>query len=146
MPWPRPRSATAKIGTTLKGIGPAYADKARRVGLRAGDLLEPVAFAAKFAALAELESRSSSSRSAASRSTSTPSRLGTPARSSPQLAPYVTNTVDLLHEAVEAGRAPAARRGAGDVPRSRPRHLSVRHVVEPDGRRGLHRHGARTAR
>ena len=29
----------AKIGTTLKGIGPAYADKARRVGLRAGDVL-----------------------------------------------------------------------------------------------------------
>ena len=34
-----------KIGTTLKGIGPAYADKARRVGLRAGDVLEPALFA-----------------------------------------------------------------------------------------------------
>ena len=33
-----------KIGTTLKGIGPAYADKARRVGLRAGDVLDPAAF------------------------------------------------------------------------------------------------------
>ena len=29
-----------KIGTTLKGIGPAYADKARRVGIRAGEVLE----------------------------------------------------------------------------------------------------------
>ena len=27
-----------KIGTTLKGIGPAYADKSRRVGIRAGDV------------------------------------------------------------------------------------------------------------
>jgi adenylosuccinate synthase len=35
----------AKIGTTLKGIGPAYADKARRVGLRVGDVLDPAAFA-----------------------------------------------------------------------------------------------------
>jgi hypothetical protein len=31
----------AKIGTTLKGIGPAYADKARRVGVRAGEVARP---------------------------------------------------------------------------------------------------------
>ncbi len=31
----------AKIGTTKRGIGPTYGDKAARVGLRAGDLLEP---------------------------------------------------------------------------------------------------------
>ena len=30
-----------KIGTTHKGIGPAYADKATRLGLRAQDLLDP---------------------------------------------------------------------------------------------------------
>src|SRR4029079_9269323 len=29
-----------KIGTTLKGIGPAYADKARRVGVRAGEVVD----------------------------------------------------------------------------------------------------------
>ncbi len=92
----------AKIGTTLKGIGPAYADKARRVGLRAGDLLDPVSFAAKFRALAEIESR----RLVA---------LGGEALDidplvdqytneiAPKLAPYVANTVDLLHEAVERG-------------------------------------------
>ncbi|MFM7125932.1 MAG: adenylosuccinate synthetase, partial [Actinomycetota bacterium] len=34
-----------KIGTTLKGIGPAYADKARRTGLRVGACLDPAAFA-----------------------------------------------------------------------------------------------------
>ncbi len=33
-----------KIGTTLKGVGPAYMDKAARVGLRIGDLLEPDIF------------------------------------------------------------------------------------------------------
>ena len=35
----------AKIGTTLKGIGPAYADKALRVGIRAGDVRDPKRFA-----------------------------------------------------------------------------------------------------
>ena len=33
-----------KIGTTLKGIGPAYADKARRVGIRVGDVRDPKRF------------------------------------------------------------------------------------------------------
>ena len=46
----------AKIGTTLKGIGPAYADKARRVGIRAGDVLDPAAFAAAVPERAEAES------------------------------------------------------------------------------------------
>ncbi|MDP2931325.1 MAG: adenylosuccinate synthase [Chloroflexota bacterium] len=32
------------IGTTRKGIGPAYADKAARLGIRAGDLLDKEAF------------------------------------------------------------------------------------------------------
>lgn len=32
---------TVKIGTTRRGIGPAYADKMTRIGLRAGDMLEP---------------------------------------------------------------------------------------------------------
>lgn len=30
-----------KVGTTGKGIGPAYTDKAARIGLRVGDLLQP---------------------------------------------------------------------------------------------------------
>ena len=38
-----------KIGTTGKGIGPAYSDKAARVGLRVGDILEN--FDEKYAAL-----------------------------------------------------------------------------------------------
>jgi adenylosuccinate synthase len=36
-----------KIGTTCRGIGPAYEDKAARWGIRAGDLLEPEVLAAK---------------------------------------------------------------------------------------------------
>ena len=36
-----------KIGTTHKGIGPTYTDKAERVGIRFADLFEPKAFAEK---------------------------------------------------------------------------------------------------
>jgi adenylosuccinate synthase len=36
-----------KIGTTKKGIGPAYMDKAARIGIRMVDLLDPEEFAAK---------------------------------------------------------------------------------------------------
>jgi adenylosuccinate synthase len=39
-----------KIGTTLRGIGPAYEDKAGRRGVRIGDLLRPQGLPAKLAA------------------------------------------------------------------------------------------------
>src|SRR6187431_63197 len=61
-PWHQAHDAIAealrgddKIGTTLKGIGPAYADKARRVGIRAGDALEPERFAEQVRARAVAE-------------------------------------------------------------------------------------------
>lgn len=41
----------AKIGTTGRGIGPAYEDKVSRRGLRLGDLLDEKAFAEKLEAL-----------------------------------------------------------------------------------------------
>ncbi len=44
------RRGAQKIGTTGRGIGPAYEDKARRAGLRVGDLLEPEEFKKKLAA------------------------------------------------------------------------------------------------
>src|ERR1700759_3276552 len=42
-----------KIGTTKRGIGPAYGDKAARVGLRMGDLMQPAVFAEKLRARIE---------------------------------------------------------------------------------------------
>ncbi|RAL23388.1 adenylosuccinate synthase [Thermoflavimicrobium daqui] len=41
------RKGSNKIGTTGKGIGPAYMDKAARAGIRVGDLLDPEIFAEK---------------------------------------------------------------------------------------------------
>jgi len=40
----RERNTARPIGTTGRGIGPAYSDKAARVGIRLGDLLDPALF------------------------------------------------------------------------------------------------------
>src|SRR5216117_1787606 len=44
------RKGHAKIGTTKRGIGPAYADKASRTGLRISDLMQPLLFSKKLQA------------------------------------------------------------------------------------------------
>lgn len=46
-----------KIGTTGKGIGPCYVDKAARIGLRLADLLDKDAFAVKLKALMEIKNK-----------------------------------------------------------------------------------------
>jgi len=43
------RLGKMKLGTTKRGIGPAYADKSARIGIRVQDLLDPKIFAAKLA-------------------------------------------------------------------------------------------------
>ncbi|MCK5844428.1 MAG: adenylosuccinate synthase [Victivallales bacterium] len=47
------RSEGKKIGTTKRGIGPAYADKASRIGIRALEMLDPKRFEARFREQAE---------------------------------------------------------------------------------------------
>jgi adenylosuccinate synthase len=49
--------AEAGLGTTGRGIGPAYRDKAERTGLRVGDLLFPQAFRERLAQNLEREQR-----------------------------------------------------------------------------------------
>ena len=41
------RKGANKIGTTKKGIGPAYMDKAARIGIRIADLLDREVFEEK---------------------------------------------------------------------------------------------------
>ena len=92
-----------KIGTTLKGIGPAYADKARRTGIRAGEVLDPVRFAdvvrrvgkEQNALIAHLGGEQLDLDDVVTRFVDYAKRL----------APYVENTVDLLHDAVESGQS-----------------------------------------
>ena len=91
----------AKIGTTLKGIGPAYADKANRTGLRVGDVLDAGAFATAVKQRAELEDRALQAAGAAALDVD-----GIVAQFTglaERLAPYVRDTVSALHDALAGG-------------------------------------------
>jgi len=46
-----------RLGTTGRGIGPAYADKADRFGIRLGDLLDPDGFKGKLSSTLEYKNR-----------------------------------------------------------------------------------------
>lgn len=51
------KSGGTRIGTTGRGIGPAYSDKAARTGIRAGDLLKPELFRRRLEELLPLKNR-----------------------------------------------------------------------------------------
>ncbi|MEK7410866.1 MAG: adenylosuccinate synthetase, partial [Actinomycetota bacterium] len=90
-----------KIGTTLKGIGPAYADKALRIGIRVGEVRHHAGF------IASLRQRVIHERELIA-------TLGGPKLDiefiigqfgdlAQRLIPYITDTVSLLHDARERG-------------------------------------------
>ncbi|HLI23517.1 MAG TPA: adenylosuccinate synthase [Acidimicrobiales bacterium] len=92
-----------KLGTTRRGIGPAYADKAARVGLRVQDLLDPKIFRQKLDVVVK-EKNSILAK--------VYNRLPTQAAAiadryldeyAPRLAPHIGDSVGTLHRALEAG-------------------------------------------
>ncbi|MEI6714028.1 MAG: adenylosuccinate synthase [Verrucomicrobiota bacterium] len=91
---------SGKIGTTKRGIGPAYGDKISRVGLRVADLLNPTVFAEKLAA------RVAENNSILSTYGIEPLDFETVKKevqaSAELLKPFVGNTVVFLHQAVQA--------------------------------------------
>jgi adenylosuccinate synthase len=92
-----------KLGTTKRGIGPTYADKALRVGLRVQDLLDPKIFREKL----DLALREKNGVLA-----KVYNRLPLDAKEIaerylalvPRLAPHIDDTVYLVHEALDAGQ------------------------------------------
>ena len=92
-----------KIGTTLKGIGPAYADKARRIGLRAGDVLDPAAFAE--AVRAQCAHHNAEIAALGGEALFVDGVVQQFAELGARLAPYVVDTVEMLHEALDADDA-----------------------------------------
>jgi len=86
-----------KIGTTKRGIGPAYGDKAARTGLRMVDLINP----ARFEALLRLKIKENNEilRAFGAKPLSFPKVLAAYRAAGDRLKPFVTNTVVLLHEA-----------------------------------------------
>lgn len=51
------RLGAKKVGTTLRGIGPCYTDKVARIGIQAGDLLDPDVLVRKIGAAVELKNQ-----------------------------------------------------------------------------------------
>lgn len=92
-----------KLGTTKRGIGPTYADKALRVGLRVQDLLDAKIFREKLE-LALREKNPLLSR--------VYNRLPFDAKEIadrylamvPRLAPHIDDTVHIVHQALDAGQ------------------------------------------
>ena len=152
MPWhfaydriSETRRGDDKIGTTLKGIGPAYADKARRVGFRAGDLLDRARFREQVGVMASLESEEITHLGGEPLDVAAiVDRYA--GELADRVAPFVTNTVALLHDALargehlllEGAQATFLDLDHGTYP--------VRHVVEPDGWWGVHGNRARPTR
>ena len=91
-----------KIGTTKRGIGPAYGDKAARVGLRVGDLVQPERFAEKLAV--RIKENNAVLKAFGAKPLKYEQVLADYAAAAVQLAPFVGNTVVYLHHALKAGR------------------------------------------
>ena len=92
-----------KLGTTKRGIGPAYADKAARIGLRVQDLLDEKIFRQKLSLLA---------REKNAVLTRVFNRLPIDAEEiarvyldelAPRVAPMIGDTVAMMHEALDVG-------------------------------------------
>jgi adenylosuccinate synthase len=91
----------AKIGTTQRGIGPTYADKANRTGFRMGDLLDP-----QFES--NLRSRLAEKNIIIASLGATPVDADTLCaeirEASEFLRPYISDTIPLLNAAYKAGK------------------------------------------
>src|SRR6478609_1712940 len=90
-----------KIGTTKRGIGPAYGDKVARVGLRMADLIDPTRLEAKLAA--RIKESNSVLKALGAKPLSFKSVLAEYNKAGQFLKPFVTNTVVLLHDAINTG-------------------------------------------
>jgi adenylosuccinate synthase len=92
------RSEGSKIGTTKRGIGPAYSDKADRIGLRMCDLLQPD-FLEKVKQVAA--AKNDQLANLGQERLDIDHLLADIQKAAEQLKPYVTDTVPLLHQAMQ---------------------------------------------
>ena len=93
-----------KLGTTKRGIGPCYADKAMRVGLRVQDLLDPKIFRQKLELVVKEKNQILAkvyNRLPLSADKIAHDYLDVYA---PRIEPMISDTVGLVHEALDAGQ------------------------------------------
>jgi adenylosuccinate synthase len=98
------RKGANKIGTTRRGIGPAYMDKFARVGIRLIDLLDKDEFLPKLKA--QVEAKNELLSKVYGMPTFTVEEIAGPyLEYAEQLRPFVANTVELVNDAIDAGRS-----------------------------------------
>jgi len=96
------RKGHAKIGTTKRGIGPAYADKASRTGLRMSDLMQPIPFAKKLQS--KIRENNSILQALGAKPISYREVHDSYLAAGVKLRPFVTNTVVYLHRTLQRGK------------------------------------------
>jgi adenylosuccinate synthase len=95
-----------RFGTTKRGVGPGYADKAGRIGIRMYELMQPVRLRKRIEEqVARLEKRYRSAGVEAPEPLETAggSWLALFSGYAERLRPYVADTVTMLHEALDRG-------------------------------------------
>jgi adenylosuccinate synthase len=92
-----------KIGTTARGIGPAYEDKMTRQGLRMCDLMDAEVFRARIASV--IAEKSAISRAAYGVELETAGLVEESLRQAERLRPFVTDTSEYLNHALDAKRS-----------------------------------------
>src|SRR5436309_6272180 len=90
-----------KIGTTKRGIGPAYGDKAARTGLRMIDLINPTRFEERLKL--KIKENNEILKAFGAKPLSFPQVHKAYRAAGDQLRPFVANTVVLLHDATRRG-------------------------------------------
>ena len=93
-----------KLGTTKRGIGPAYADKAARVGLRVQDLYDAKIFRQKLDLV--LKEKGQVLAKVYNQLPPTADEIADRylGEIAPRLQPYIADTVNLIHDALDAGQ------------------------------------------
>jgi adenylosuccinate synthase len=93
-----------KLGTTKRGIGPAYADKAARVGLRVQDLYDAKIFRQKLDLV--LKEKGQVLAKVYNQLPPTADEIADRylGEIAPRLRPYIADTVNLIHDALDAGQ------------------------------------------
>jgi len=94
------RDDKTKIGTTKRGIGPAYSDKAARVGLRMADMVDP-AYEAML--MKTLQETACALKAMGAEEIDVKAVAAEQLAVAKALAPFVTDTIPLLNEAVKNG-------------------------------------------
>jgi len=94
---------SAKIGTTGRGIGPAYEDKVARRGLRLGDMFDRERFAAKLKELMDYHNFMLSNYYQEA-TVSYEETLALTSQWADELKPMVADVIGLLHQAREQGQ------------------------------------------